>query len=703
MNRKTEGCIMDRKSISVGAILCGVMVLSCIVHAQAQQAGSVVAWGYNQYIESNVPSPNSGFVAVASDYHKLGLKANGSIVAWGNNSYGQCNVPSPNTGFVAIAVGEMHSLGLKADGLIVAWGDHYYHQCYVPWPNSGFVAIAAGARHSLGLKTDGSIVAWGHNYYKPCDVPSPNTGFTAIAAGKYHSLGLKADGSILAWGSNGSKQCDVPSPNTGFIAIAAGGDFNLGLKAGGSIVAWGSNFYKQCDVPSPNTGFVAIEAGDRNGLGLKADGSIVVWGDNTYGLCDVPSPNRGFTAISAYLAITILDEDRDGIMDPLDNCPGVSNPDQADMDKDGIGDGCDEDMDGDGIANGIDNCPVHYNSNQADTDGDGVGDVCDNWIVVAPESLTFWGVRIGENPKSQILNIFNSGQGTADWEIVEDCPWLSVSPSSGILTGESSPVEVSVDVSGMDYGDYEYLLKIVAPGAFNSPKTVPIIVKIYRPEIRLDSATISMVGYQDEGKERSEIYTQSIRSVGKSNLNWTIEHDCPWLIVSPLAGITEPQKPSRVELAADLRVLDLGDYSCQVAVWDPEATNNPKTFQVNLHYASTCYTGPDQEEWISLGRPRGWGAPRQCHGDATNSSESCGKCSCWIYYSDIKVLLDGFCKPYYGDPIAQPWIAADFDHKAERIGKGAYRVGYKDINVILSYFSRSGIPVDCQTANPVKP
>ena len=27
----------------------------------------------------------------------------GAIVAWGNNAYGQTNVPGPNTGFVAVA------------------------------------------------------------------------------------------------------------------------------------------------------------------------------------------------------------------------------------------------------------------------------------------------------------------------------------------------------------------------------------------------------------------------------------------------------------------------------------------------------------------------------------------------------------------------------------------------------------------------
>ena len=30
---------------------------------------------------------------------------NGSIVAWGWNDYGQCNVPTPNTNFVALAAG----------------------------------------------------------------------------------------------------------------------------------------------------------------------------------------------------------------------------------------------------------------------------------------------------------------------------------------------------------------------------------------------------------------------------------------------------------------------------------------------------------------------------------------------------------------------------------------------------------------------
>jgi hypothetical protein len=71
------------------------------------------------------------------------------------------------------------------------------------------------------------------------------------------------------------------------------------------------------------------------------------------------------------------------VLNGVDNCPSVANPDQADIDFDGAGDACDPDLDNDGVQNSSDNC-VQVPTGSArqrprrprrrrepDTDGDG--------------------------------------------------------------------------------------------------------------------------------------------------------------------------------------------------------------------------------------------------------------------------------------------------------------------------------------------
>jgi VCBS repeat protein/HYR domain-containing protein/thrombospondin type 3 repeat protein len=81
------------------------------------------------------------------------------------------------------------------------------------------------------------------------------------------------------------------------------------------------------------------------------------------------------------------DGDLDAAGDACDNCLGWTNPDQADHDRDGSGDACDPctDTDRDGfgdpayLANTCapDNCPTVANPSQPDLDLDGIGDACD--------------------------------------------------------------------------------------------------------------------------------------------------------------------------------------------------------------------------------------------------------------------------------------------------------------------------------------
>jgi hypothetical protein len=80
--------------------------------------------------------------------------------------------------------------------------------------------------------------------------------------------------------------------------------------------------------------------------------------------------------VSFILTVNMLDADGDGVPDYDDNCPNHFNPDQADLDGDGVGDACDPDIDGDGIPNFIEEMygmdPRDPSDAHGDLDGDGL-------------------------------------------------------------------------------------------------------------------------------------------------------------------------------------------------------------------------------------------------------------------------------------------------------------------------------------------
>jgi hypothetical protein len=77
-------------------------------------------------------------------------------------------------------------------------------------------------------------------------------------------------------------------------------------------------------------------------------------------------------------AAPATDSDGDGRTDGADNCPFVSNADQADLDGDKSGDACDTDDDGDGHVDSADNCPTVANDQTNTPGGTSAGDACED-------------------------------------------------------------------------------------------------------------------------------------------------------------------------------------------------------------------------------------------------------------------------------------------------------------------------------------
>jgi len=102
-------------------------------------------------------------------------------------------------------------------------------------------------------------------------------------------------------------------------------------------------------------------------------------------------------------------------------------------------------------------------------------------LEVSPSTLDFSAIEGGANPAAQVVSIWNSGPGTLNWEISEDCNWLTVEPNTGSSTGEVDDVNLSVDISGLAVGIYDCNLTVSDANAPNSPQMVDVELVVYDP------------------------------------------------------------------------------------------------------------------------------------------------------------------------------------------------------------------------------
>jgi len=168
--------------------------------------------------------------------------------------------------------------------------------------------------------------------------------------------------------------------NNGSLAEASSLGFTNNLP-GGLLIASSPNNMNTCGG--------VLTAGAGSSL-VSFSGGLVQAGASCFIQIDVVAPSASgvFVNLSSDLtsslgssgsstsSLTVTDDnDNDSIPNSLDNCPNVANPDQADLDADGLGNVCDADADGDGmpndweIANGLN--PLSSFDQRADPDRDG--------------------------------------------------------------------------------------------------------------------------------------------------------------------------------------------------------------------------------------------------------------------------------------------------------------------------------------------
>ena len=101
-------------------------------------------------------------------------------------------------------------------------------------------------------------------------------------------------------------------------------------------------------------------------------------------------------------------------------------------------------------------------------------------ISFSSASFSFSAIQGGSNPENKTLEVWNSGIDTLNWTLSDDAEWLSENSTSGSSTSadDKTLVTVSVNTAGMSVGDYSANITITAPGASNTPQTVPVSLHI---------------------------------------------------------------------------------------------------------------------------------------------------------------------------------------------------------------------------------
>ena len=94
-------------------------------------------------------------------------------------------------------------------------------------------------------------------------------------------------------------------------------------------------------------------------------------------------------------------------------------------------------------------------------------------------SLSSWEINSvnyleHHQPPEYILEICNSGGGEFTWSIINNCPWIEITPLQGETSSEIDEVSIRILSDNLDSGNYETEIIIESSGTLNGSQTLPI-------------------------------------------------------------------------------------------------------------------------------------------------------------------------------------------------------------------------------------
>jgi uncharacterized membrane protein len=204
-------------------------------------------------------------------------------------------------------------------------------------------------------------------------------------------------------------------------------------------------------------------------------------------------------------------------------------------------------------------------------------------LQVSPTSLQFQAEEGGTNPPAKSLTIRNTGGQPLNWTATKDANWLTLARTSGtVAAGQSTTLQVSVNISGLGIGTYRATIVISAPGAENSPAKVEVTLEITArpPTLRVTPTSLSFSA--KAGGSNPSPKELTITNAGGGLLEWQVTTNATWLKPGVNGGSLEAGESAKLLVFVNIQGLAAGTHKGVVTISAPGAQGSPAQVEVTL-------------------------------------------------------------------------------------------------------------------------
>lgn len=319
---------------------------------------------------------------------------------------------------------------------------------------------------------------------------------------------------------------------------------------------------------------------------------------------------------------------------------------------------------------------------------------------ISPSSLVF-NAQPGGTAAPQTISVSAGGANTT-WGASSSTSWIVLSTSNSLTPGTLS---ISVNTASLTQGTYTGSVMLSAPGATNSPITIPVTLAIKSAVLSVTPSS-AMTFFGAVGLNPVP-QTIQIANTGTGTLNWTASKTENWLGVSATSGMA----PANITVSPSAASTGTGSFNDAITISSNEVANSPINVPVSMLVGSLLFsdnfsTAPDGNWTIGpLGFDSGWSIANGAYTyNGGGHTQSYAGSSAWTNYtvatdfqlaslSDYPGGLRGRVNTTTGASYGV-WV-----YPAEKVLK-LFRIGQWNIDNDLSVLGQSGtVNIDTNVHN----